>query len=334
MGVSRPYPWTVRRWNLTSPDGAGNWIGLGLQVSKPEVPGLRVEVATGGRLLLRQAGQPVLFARVAADECDVAFYRTGRFQSPVTPLRAAHARTVASDCGEQWIARWAHHFATQLQASSAGPLHVGGWFLRPDGEHLPWGSARRGVERRWELLLVEGDPDGGINWNVHNATLEVLPLRRMSARDNARVKAYRRHAREGLLPPVLVWWVSGLDSYVVLDGHDRLVAAIAEDHEPTLLAVSTATTSWRVESAVEREVSRYAVGVAEAESATGAGSERVAGRVRDDGRRLAQVIAAAAEGGLTRAWAIRGGKNEWSREAGEVSAAWLAEVDRHSHADR
>ncbi|MYX98297.1 hypothetical protein GT045_26700 [Streptomyces sp. SID486] len=43
-----------------------------------------------------------------------------------------------------------------------------------------------------------------------------------------------RHPRRRL-PPVLLWWASGLDCHLVLDGHARLAAAIAESLEPPLL---------------------------------------------------------------------------------------------------
>ncbi|MDX3235410.1 hypothetical protein PV392_06910 [Streptomyces sp. ME03-5709C] len=64
---------------------------------------------------------------------------------------------------------------------------------------------------------------------------EILPLRPMPGADDSRVKAYRKQAREGTLPPVLLWWVSGLDCHLILDGHARLAAAIAESVEPPLL---------------------------------------------------------------------------------------------------
>ncbi|MFG2333996.1 hypothetical protein ACGFMM_30875 [Streptomyces sp. NPDC048604] len=84
-------------------------------------------------------------------------------------------------------------------------------------------------------MLVEGHPDGYIDWFTHSGSWEVLPLRPMPGPRDSRVKAYRKQAREGTLPPVLLWWVSGLDCHLVLDGHARLAAAIAEFIEPPLL---------------------------------------------------------------------------------------------------
>lgn len=50
-------------------------------------------------------------------------------------------------------------------------------------------------------------------------------------------KAWRKHINPASLPPVLAWWVTGLCSWVVLDGHDRLVAALAHDRFPPVLAL-------------------------------------------------------------------------------------------------
>ncbi|WP_285575955.1 hypothetical protein [Actinoallomurus iriomotensis] len=37
-----------------------------------------------------------------------------------------------------------------------------------------------------------------------------------------RVKAYRKLARDGALPPLLLWWISGLDGVLLLDGRAQL----------------------------------------------------------------------------------------------------------------
>lgn len=73
-------------------------------------------------------------------------------------------------------------------------------------------------------------------WGAH-APCRVFPLRAFSEPDGARVKAWRKHARDGTLPPVLLWFVRGLEMMVILDGHDRLRAAIAEGTVPPVLAL-------------------------------------------------------------------------------------------------
>jgi hypothetical protein len=79
-------------------------------------------------------------------------------------------------------------------------------------------------------IIVE-QPFGSGHANFDNRSILAFILRRMSPETSARVKWRRKKAREGLLPPVLLWWFSGLVSYIVLDGHDRLLAAALE-HQP------------------------------------------------------------------------------------------------------
>src|SRR6202000_1151330 len=98
------------------------------------------------------------------------------------------------------------------------------------------------VPGHWPNLLTF-DPDRGhITWfgygDPDEDAREVLPLRRLSPPDAPRVKSYRRQYRGGVLPPALLWWVSGMDSLLVLDGHDRIVAALAEGAVPEVLVLA------------------------------------------------------------------------------------------------
>lgn len=107
-------------------------------------------------------------------------------------------------------------------------------------------------------MLVEGHPEGIIDWYTHSGSWEVLPLRPMPDADDGRVKAYRKQAGEGTLPPVLLWWVSGLDCHLILDGHARLAAAIAESVEPPLLALHRTLPHDRLAAGTASAVSLYA----------------------------------------------------------------------------
>ncbi|GAA5017110.1 hypothetical protein [Streptomyces siamensis] len=137
---------------------------------------------------------------------------------------------------------------------------------------------------------------------------------------DSRVKAYRKQAREGALPPVLLWWVSGLDCHVILDGHARLAAAIAESVELPLLHLNRSVPrddlDVRIDDAVgsyERELARFAAlravhGPAVPDGATIAGPQLA--------RRLHGLDTAAQ---LTWAWPLPGGQAQWRRVAREVT---------------
>ncbi|WP_258054675.1 hypothetical protein [Streptomyces sp. Ru71] len=179
-------------------------------------PPLRFERADGGRWLLRQGERPLLVGRLTDGGCcpDLRLRRLDGYRSPLPPLTAAAQRARTA---------WAHHCARLLEEAPHGPLHDGRWHLRRRTAFEP------GV---WGEDYVTTWPDAELGLWCAGGWHGVLPLRPLSPPDAPRVKAYRRHAREGSLAPVLLWWVSFLDGWLILDGHDRAVAALAEGAEP------------------------------------------------------------------------------------------------------
>ncbi|GAA3396258.1 hypothetical protein [Streptomyces roseoviridis] len=194
------------------------------------LPDLRMEMTDGRRMLLRQAGRPVLLARVDQDHGGVTVHRREGYRSPLPPLTAAEARRGPD---------WRHRFAGDLERVERGPLHAGRWLLAERRVFPPY---------VWRGDLVRDWPTAHLDWN--DGWNGVLPLRPLSAPGDPRVKAYRRQAREGVLPPVLLWWLSPFDGWAVLDGHDRAVAALAEGRDPDTVVLV------RVED--ESEVARRA----------------------------------------------------------------------------
>jgi hypothetical protein len=197
-------------------------------------PGLRFEVATGNRMLLRQRDEVVFFARVHPRNYGIDVHRTGAYESPLAPTPAELARRFAnSEQGSPaWLDRWSHHFATGLVAAERGPLHGGTWALKPRA--LPAYCLTAD--------LVADFPDAHLDW-FGQGWNGLLPLRELAHRDSARVKAYRKQANDGLLAPIVLWWASGLDGYLLLDGHSRLVAAQAEQIRPEVLVLSLSAAS-------------------------------------------------------------------------------------------
>ncbi|MEU3737300.1 hypothetical protein AB0E78_09550 [Streptomyces sp. NPDC032198] len=305
----------TRRTNLTRTDGA--WNGLLLEVGGRPRPGLCLWTA-GNRLLLTQATQgaaaiPLLLALVDPHRDGVDFCRTGRYRPLVPPVRAHMA--LAYDGSPQ---RWAHHFATLLAGSPDSPLHEGRWVLSPDPLLRRWkhGGVRDG--EYWRSLLIEGDPDGYIDWYVHSGSWEIFPLRAMPQADDPRVKAYRKQARDGTLPPVLLWWVSGLDCHLVLDGHARLAAAIAESVEPAVLELRRTVPQDEVASGTERAVETYEAELARFTELRAAQGTRVPDGAEFAGPALARRLHDLRTGlRPTWAWPLPGGVEEWRRIARE-----------------
>ncbi|GEB57960.1 hypothetical protein [Streptomyces gardneri] len=294
-----------------------------MRVEGPVKPGLRMESADGRRLVLMQGGVPVLFARQRVTWYGLHYARTGRYVSPLAPLRAELARTVAEFAepgSEEWTERWAAHGGAGLRAAGDGPLHEGEWHLAPDAD-------RWFVDGNWPKLLAH-DPDRGhLTWfgygDPDEDARDLLPLRALSQPEAPRVKAYRRQYREGVLPPVFAWWISGLNSPVVLDGHDRLTAALAEGGRPRVLLLSRAMDAARIALWAERPVAEYEGRVAALDGPLG--PNRVAHVSRQFANTLRAIIQAPA---VTRAWPFPGGPAAWDAAVAAHVPGWAPDADR------
>lgn len=291
----------------------GAWVGLALDVRDRRRPGLCL-FSAGRRLLLSQGARPVLLADVDPHLEGVDFWRTDEYGSFVPPLRADTGRVLAGS-----PERWAHRFARHLVDSPDSPLHDGRWLLSHESPFERWRHAGTSHAEYWSSMLVEGHPDGYVDWFVHSGSWEVLPLRPMPGPDDGRVKAYRKQAREGTLPPVLLWWVSGLDCHLVLDGHARLAAAIAESVEPPLLHVHRTVPRDDLAAGIDDAVRDY-----EDELVRFAGLRAVHGPTVPDGAavagpRLARSLRDLDTAVPTWAWPLPGGEDRWRRVAHEAT---------------
>jgi hypothetical protein len=288
-------PGPARGWSIMVGVDEANLL---LDVTATGRPALRIEASGRSLLLIRQGDDPVIIARVEDDHYGADYVRTGHYRSPVAPLRAAHTAGVAAGGDTAWWARWAHHFRSELSRSRYGPLHAGRWLI---SSHVP--RLRSGLWR-WEVL---GADRGYVDWV---GDWPVLPLRALSAADDGRVKAYRKRIHDGSLPPVLLWWVSGLVGYVVVDGHDRLAASLAEGRDPPMLALTLVDPE--ATAASERAlVDRYLASEARMRRYPG-----TAAALTILGQRLGTDLweAARAEA-RTRAWPLPGGTPAWTRLA-------------------
>ncbi|MGW2557468.1 hypothetical protein [Streptomyces sp. NPDC001635] len=292
----------------------GTWVGLSLDVQDRHRPGLCLFTA-GPRLLVSQMSRTVLLAAVQEHLEGVDFWRTDEYRSFIPPLRADVGRALAGS-----PERWAYRYAQYLTDSPGSPLHEGRWLLSCESPLRRRRHAGTPHAEYWRSMLVDGHPEGYIDWFVHSHSCEVLPLRPMPGPCDSRVKSYRKQAREGILPPVLLWWVSGLDCHLILDGHARLAAAIAESVEPPLLQLHRSMArddlAARTNEAVgfyENELARFAElravhGPAVPDGAATAGPQLV---------RLLHDLDSAEQ--PTWAWPLPGGEAQWRCAASEVT---------------
>ncbi len=156
-------------------------------------------------------------------------------------ISAPDVRAVGEAAGtDAWWLGWARWFATQLGKSPNSPLFPAPWWLEPvrgQATRRPWFDPSIPQPAGWRATL----DDLGVHEVEPLQANQILALRPPSAANTDRVKVWRKHARAGTLPPVLLWFLpSALDVFLVLDGHDRLQAAAAEKVEPRFLKLASA----------------------------------------------------------------------------------------------
>ncbi|RAY16198.1 hypothetical protein DPM19_04660 [Actinomadura craniellae] len=276
-----------------------------LGLDAPARPRLRVEVAGRDRFRVWQETRPVLLGKVARGNYGVHYLRLPGYVPVLPPITAAVARAAPS---------WPHRYATWL-SGGAGPLHTGWWALRP------WRPSWAEAVWRHELAA---DPAGYLDWCA--GWQGVLPMRPPPGTEQGRVKAYRKLAREGVLPPLLLWWVSGLDGWLLLDGHARLAAALAEEVLPPALELSLAPSPGQIDERIGHVTRNESVIAARLERDRGAGRPGVDGAARARQWHFGAVYAGVpAERERTRAWPLPGGVPAWAEAAAAAPPGWAAD---------
>lgn len=275
--------------------------GLRLGVTAPALPRMRIEVAGPNRFWVWQETRPVLLAQVERRRYGVHYLRLAGAVSVLPPITAALARTAPS---------WPHRYASWL-ATAPGPLYAGWWSL------YPWQPAW--PEHVWRSEVADADPVGYLDWL--EGWQGVVPIRRLPAADEGRVKAYRKLALEGLLPPLLLWWISGLDGWLLLDGHARLAAALAERLIPPMLALSLAPSPGQIDEEIANAMWQHSVTAGELE----AGRAGVDGAARVRQQHFAGIPS---ERERTRAWPLPGGVPVWQKAAATAPPGWPTDPDQ------
>lgn len=233
----------------------GVWDGLLLTVGGGRAPGLTVSLCPPRRLRVSVGDTPLLWTRIWTDCYGYESLRANRSESLriVPPIAFRSVDALAVSDGHAPLRRWAVYFAQALSESTRSPLSEGNWSLRPE------------MHGYRATALSMGEIDGILAHETRECVdwdddIHPLPLREMSPHDSGRVKAWRKRARAGDLPPILLGCISGLAAYVVLDGHDRLLAAKLEGVSAPFLALDRVSEACKIEE--ERDAVWDSVGKA------------------------------------------------------------------------
>ncbi|WNG45961.1 hypothetical protein F0U60_18950 [Archangium minus] len=308
--------------------------GPGLLLNVPfeghwrQSPSLHFEAAPNYRLRLMSGGQPLLWVRIHG-WWDLCGFLRGNASAPwgLPPLSAAEVRAVVHAPGtERWWEAWMWHLGRAIAHSEHSVLHAGRWCLRPllatsapGARRYPFSTmgwqfgqpplpphSPEGV-LRFERFRVEDWRDLGESSEERMRAGAMMPLRAPSPEDDGRVKSWRKRARDGTLPPVLLLYVDLLMKWLVLDGYDRVHAALLEGVTPPLLGLWPVHDEALPATPERNQGSMQAAELLLREGETPALIDRV-------NRMLRVNHAQRRRGTVTRGWPLRGGVEAWRAE--------------------
>jgi hypothetical protein len=300
--------------DLEEPANPNEWRGLELTVHSDARAGFTVDACPPSYIRIATNARPLVWVRIDDDYYGYQLLRSSQRASPaiISPVSFQTVEENARGDRATFHRAWARTYAKMLAQSESSPLVEGRWYLGHDLRQSTRGALEVDLLRK----IVKQDSHGYVNWAGH-APYPIM-LREPSPRDDGRVHAWRKHARAGSLPPIILYWISGLCAHVILDGHDRALAAALENvPAPALFLEALQKCEVDEGTHVIFEAVAHALGTGESDTVRASIRPRSAHHsltIQNANRLLLNAFAPGVVAAPTRAGALRGGVEAWSRE--------------------
>ncbi|ADO69127.1 hypothetical protein [Stigmatella aurantiaca] len=310
--------------------GPGLLLDVPAEAPWRQRPQIHVEATRPYLLRMAFRGQPLFWLRVDIywDGCAV-LRGPSSLEGSFPRITTDVARRMGEPGTTAWWTQWLRWWIQCLQQPESLLLHTGRWCLRPL-QTVPTVEARSHPTMPTAQAGERPAPPHALDaalkhqtfwtedWRGHGfhdlevSSGSVLALRAPSAENDGRVKAFRKQARDGTLPPVLLFYFALVGKWLVVDGHDRLHAARLENRTPPLLGL------WSV---FEQPVPQDERTRARQQGSMQAAEFRLRGRPMDVdavNRLLVRDHESVRRFAGTRGYPLRGGGATWRAEV----AAW------------
>ncbi|NDO82124.1 hypothetical protein CJP72_15530 [Citrobacter sp. NCU1] len=245
-------------------DRNNHWQGLTLTVRENSGAVQAVDILSGhhGRMALTLYGETLFWASMLKDHSGVWVILNSDYagrRDVLPPVTSDDVEFIKGKPQGSWIGEWCRYFSRQLMNAPVPLLSPRRWLLRPMSAvkpSAPYSRQQPIPVENWRFESPESSGNFGCQWSLYGVDFPDLAhpdsvtladwwwggnllLGRYSIQPDAgRLKWWRKKCREGTLPPILVWYIAGLGSFVILDGHYRLQAAIEEGIPPEFLVLS------------------------------------------------------------------------------------------------
>ena len=259
-------------------DRDNNWLGLEIIIKPERGVAADIEIVSGhhGRTAMMVNGQPLFWATMLKDHSAVWLIFNADHEGKkalLPPVTSSDVETVKKVSGNS-LGWWCRYFAKHLFSSSPALLPARRWLLRPMTIDATKQTAKSRISdppEKWHYCSPVKETSGSLRWELYGEDIcnlfspekvrlvdwwwrgELLLGRYGIRQDEGRLKWWRKKAREGTLPPILLLNISGFSSYIILDGHYRLQAALAEGIPPRFLVLSELAEKTFPENVAARE---------------------------------------------------------------------------------
>lgn len=185
---------------------------------------------------LQWQGVPVFWSFIESDIYGAYLLRTYdaalQAYQPIGYLSSADCEHIAHMSQPLQARAWCKLLLQRLLQQQDHFLSFGEW-------HLAYSAAKplatlSDENQNFVQNILAGEHYVSADWHNRLTALKTVNLL------DGRLRFWRKQAQQNKLPPVLAWFVEPLHSYVILDGHLRLQAALDEGMLPPVILLSYA----------------------------------------------------------------------------------------------
>lgn len=225
-------------------DDSDKWAYLEIIVS--QTPKLSYHIQSGGkqRFKLTNNIETIFWGCIELSYYGVWFLRNDKIWETkkkfIPPITSAQIEESITKNKNQDISFWSKFFSKSLSESEITFLHEGTWKISEAKlKRDPLEKMDR--FKKWKISnLTETYEKGQLSYTewTFSGNSTLIPLKNFPIPSDGRLKWWTKKVKEGTCPPILIWYVHSLDSYLIIDGHYRLKASMNENRLPKILVLN------------------------------------------------------------------------------------------------
>lgn len=214
------------------------WTGLRLEISEGASGRYQLESGTNCRFKLSSTKDTILWGTFGEEYWGVWILNNKVEWEPCDmPVKPINSSIIEKSKNEDHFKFWSRFFAKQLYNEGDSTLSSGLWTITIGS------SVENRMDNSSEYIndvdnAFDTDNPRWVEWDIGRCG-SIVSLKNEPTEGDGRVKWFRKLVREESCPPVLVWFLSCIDGYIILDGHSRLKAFQLEATPATFLVLNS-----------------------------------------------------------------------------------------------